>query len=209
MKIIKDCSPYYITFIHEDFDKVIRYGQDLINEKRYVISQDPLIANTKKSFDRYLTEFVLPNYKDRNRLKEINPLSKVINFTTDHILFLHSPPGSKHPIHQDGPNFRPHRFSINYPVIVSDDKCITSWYANSGLSVYQENSRMYNVKNTDELKILQSMTLKPNECILFNSELLHDWDNSSSTNDRYVLVFRDIYSNSLGFEDVRKILFGY
>jgi len=52
------------------------------------------------------------------------------------------------------------------------------------------------------------MTAKPNECILFNTDIWHDFDNSQSTNRRMVLTLRVNNPSTFYFDDAKKALFG-
>ena len=52
------------------------------------------------------------------------------------------------------------------------------------------------------------MTAVQGECILFNTEIFHDFDNSKSKNERMVLTLRDVEPGNVYFEDVKKRLFG-
>ena len=107
------------------------------------------------------------------------------------------------------------RFSINYTIQIADEKCVTSWYSDDDLKHYpidflKGHSREcegFNPKNHTPLK---SMIAKPGECILFNTDLFHDWDNSQSDNYRIILTLR-IKQPCVGqtyFEDAKKIIFG-
>jgi hypothetical protein len=55
---------------------------------------------------------------------------------------------------------------------------------------------------------LKSMVAQSGECILFNTDMFHDWDNSSSKNERMVLTLRlkDYNKPNSSFEDARDIL---
>ena len=54
------------------------------------------------------------------------------------------------------------------------------------------------------------MTAKPGECILFNTDIFHDWDNQLSNNYRVVLTLRikQPLTGKIYFEDAKKIIFG-
>jgi hypothetical protein len=54
---------------------------------------------------------------------------------------------------------------------------------------------------------IKSMVAQQNECILFNTEIYHDWDNSNSSNERVVLTLRSITPGSVYYDDVKQILF--
>ena len=57
---------------------------------------------------------------------------------------------------------------------------------------------------------LKSMTAMPGECILFNTELFHDWNNTASNNHRVILTLRIAhpFRTKTYFEDVKKLILG-
>ena len=54
------------------------------------------------------------------------------------------------------------------------------------------------------------MIAQPNEAILFNTEIFHNWDNSLSNNERVVLTLRPTLSvrREIYFDTMKKIMFG-
>ena len=61
----------------------------------------------------------------------------------------------------------------------------------------------------DKEQPVKQMTAKPNEVLLFNTDLWHNWDNSASDKERVILTLRTKEPANFYFEDARKILFGY
>jgi hypothetical protein len=57
----------------------------------------------------------------------------------------------------------------------------------------------------------KTLIAKPDECMLINTDIFHDWDNSKSSNLRVILTLRLELetTGSVYFEDARKIIFGY
>jgi hypothetical protein len=53
---------------------------------------------------------------------------------------------------------------------------------------------------------VKTMIAQQNECILFNTEIYHDWNNNSS-NERVVLTLRLNSPSSVYYDDVKQILF--
>jgi hypothetical protein len=49
--------------------------------------------------------------------------------------------------------------------------------------------------------------MKSNECMLFNVDQFHDWDNRLSPNRRIVLTLRPVPDGELTFNEAAKILF--
>jgi hypothetical protein len=125
------------------------------------------------------------------------------------VSFFYSPPNLYYRAHKDGLD---HRFSINHTIKVLDNKCVTSWYSDDVGKGY---TRDYVNGESRELKgfvkenhtPIKSMVAQPNECILFNTEIFHDWDNRNSSNERVVLTLRSITPGSVYYDDVKQILF--
>ena len=127
----------------------------------------------------------------------------------ERVFFFHTPPGHDHPAHKDG-NF--YKFGINFTLKVLDDKCITSWYDDSIESLYKvkgtvaEPRTLVGFDKNNHVPI-KTMVAKPNECILFNTDIYHAWDNSNSTNERVILALRCEDPHRIYFDDIKRILF--
>ena len=195
--IIEDCSPYYIRFKHDGIESLVDYCKSCM----------PDIKNVEE-FDHY----PLPVDQAQEVLLR-TPIADLMPLQLKRVSLFISAPGMYYRAHKDGLD---HRFSINYPILVEDDKCLTSWWSNKDLKDYSidllETRRSrecigFNPKNHTPLK---SMTARSGECILFNTEIFHDWDNSLSENYRVVLTLRIQYplTGKTYFEDAKKIIFG-
>jgi hypothetical protein len=199
--IIEDCSPYYIRFSHNGIDKFIKYSLDIFNQQDWSETNSikhPGFSHCKLS----------PNL-GKEFLDRI-PIASQVELTPNRVSFFRSAPGLDYCAHKDGTN---HRFSINYTVKVLDDKCITSWYSDDDCKQYgidTLNGSSRECINFDKNKHvpLKTMVAKPNECILFNTDIWHSWDNTQSLNDRIILTFRALNPENVYFEDVRKVLLG-
>lgn len=199
IKIIEDCSPYYIRFTHDRMTEIIEFC------KTKIIEAD----DKEKTFIHYKFP----------KLDARHILSLIPFFDNSHIsleetrvsLFI-TKPGRYYRAHKDGMF---DRFSLNYTIQILDDQCLTSWYSDNDLKDYPIDNLPNNVSRecTGFVKEnhvpLKSMVAKPNECILFNTDIFHDFDNQQSSNLRVVLTLRaaidirkDIY-----FEDIKKILY--
>lgn len=53
------------------------------------------------------------------------------------------------------------------------------------------------------------MVATQGDVVLFNTELLHDFDNSNSNNDRTILTIRSRLFEKMDFFTARKILFNF
>ena len=203
--IIEDCSPFYIRFTHSGIDDFISYTKNLLGSTHNF----PIWTHLNMSRSN------LPNALS---ILEKTPLSEELSFQKNRVSYFVSGPGFYYRAHKDG--WPGHRYSINYTVSVLDDKCITNWYADEDLDKYQissmgpfggyaKSSREcvgFDKKSHNPIK---SMTAKQGECILFNTDIFHDFDNSQSKNYRVVLTLRNDPPENFYFEDARKALFGY
>jgi hypothetical protein len=146
------------------------------------------------------------------------PLSKDLSLRKDRVSYFVSGPGFYYRAHKDG--WPGDRYSLNYTLSVKDEKCVTNWYNDEDLENYPiQNYGVAggNVKNSrecvgfDKLKHtpIKSMIAKQGECILFNTDIFHDFDNRESENYRVILTLRNDPPDSFYFEDARKVLFGY
>ena len=196
--IIEDCSPYYITF---KFDSLI----DIINYVSNCTSTGP-----KYMYNRYyhtnLNEF------DAKKLISMLPMAKDINFKTDRCAIFETGPGGGCGIHKDG---KDHRVSFNIPLEIFDDRCITNWYDDNQFidMPYQGNLNYTrnvspNISDLHKFTAIKSMVAKPNEMILFNTDIFHSWDNTKSDKSRRILTLRAKNYSTFYFDDAKKILFG-
>jgi hypothetical protein len=199
-EIIEDCSPYYIRFTHEGIDDVINYSNECV----------PDLQNLN-----LFSHHVLSELKALHILS-LTPISDKIPLRKDRVSLFISKPGLYYRAHKDGLN---NRFSINYISRALDDKCSTNWYSDEDLKDYSVDT--LNIPNKASRECIgfvkenhipiKSFVAKQNECVLFNTEIFHDWDNRASTNERIVLTLRIIeeLKPQTYFEDARKILFNY
>jgi hypothetical protein len=198
--IIEDCSPYYIRFTHDGIDEVIEYLRSVYESTNFSQSST---QNVNFLHCRLSTE-------DGIRVLEKIPLSNDMNFLKQRVSFFVSKPGLYYRAHKDGSD---HRFSLNYTIKIHDEKCVTSWYSDQDLADYNIDTLLHKTSREcigfDRTKHtpLKSMIAKPNECILFNTEIFHDWDNTLSNNERIVLTLRHENTGSVYFDDAKKILF--
>lgn len=197
--IIEDCSPYYIRFTYDGMMEFINYANELYSNFAWEKSS-PSFNNLRLS----------PELSKELSKKTLLPITSSLRM--EKASFFYTPPGHSHPAHKDGSTYR---FGINFILKVLDDKCITSWYDESLGSLYE-------VKGTaDEPRTLvgfdknihtplKTMVAKPNECVLFNTDIYHAWDNSESLNERVILAFRCADPHNIQFDKVKQsLLKGY
>jgi hypothetical protein len=198
-RIIEDCSPYYVRFTYDGIDEFIRYATEVYDSNNYT------------AYTGYILKFAhcrLDSTLGRQVLAKI-PLSSEIQFNDKRVSFFKSCPGLYYRAHKDGLD---HRFSINYTIKILDDKCVTSWYSDDAQKGYQLdylNGRSRELVGfvKDNHTPVKTMIASPNECILFNTDIYHDWDNSNSFNERIVLTLRTTTPGSIYFDDIKQILY--
>ena len=194
--IIEDCSPYYIRFTYNDIVNVINACKGIAESTVYT---KPF---THHRFDKNIGEEII----------KLLPMSNQLKFIKERVSLFVTQPGFYYREHKDGLN---HRCSINYTVKILDDKCLTSWYSDNDLKEYEIDNLASKTSREaigfDKAKHvpLKSMIAVQNECILFNTDIYHDFDNSKSQNERIVLTLRLENPGDMYFDNVRKILFNY
>jgi hypothetical protein len=199
--IIEDCSPFYIRFTYEGIEDFIKFAKKSLGD----------VANNHVGWRSF--NMARYNKNISQTILEKTPVSKDLILQQNRVNYFMSGPGLYYKAHKDG--FPGDRYSINYPIIVEDDKCITSWYSDEDLAEYKidnlpsKNSRECAGFNKSKHIPIKTMVAKTGECILFNTEIFHDWDNSRSTNIRVMLTLRNSPPENFYFEDARKALFGY
>lgn len=192
--ILEDCSPYYIRFTHDDIEDVFSFVRGCIpNTKNF-----PIYKNYRLSLN------------DSKKLNSKLPFANQLDLMIYRMSLFISKPGLYYRAHKDGLD---HRFSINYTIKILDDKCVTSWYSDEDLKDYKIDNLVsrtsrecigFNKRNHTPIK---TMVAKQGECILFNTEIFHDWDNTQSENERIVLTLRANNPGQIYFNDAKKILF--
>lgn len=193
-KIIEDCSPYYIRFTHPGIENVISICKKQAAQTEYT-----------KGF----THQQLPLPIGMHILSFI-PMSKQLHFLKPRVSLFATQPGHYYRAHKDGLNFH---IGINYTVNVLDNNCIVNWYSDEDLKDYpidnlaSKRSREADGFDRKKHTPLKSTVFVEGECILFNTEIFHDVDNTASEYQRVILTLRLAYPEDVFFEDVKKILF--
>lgn len=194
--IIEDCSPYYIRFTHSGIEKIVEYFNHNSNDYYNYLG--------KKSFVHYKLDSA-----NSDAVLKLIPFD--LDFTRERVSLFVTKPNSTYNAHKDGLAVR---CGINYGIVMQDDLCVTNWYSDQDLSGYDIHTlggvsrEITNFDRTKHIPI-KSMTARQGECVLFNTEIYHDWDNSRSSNIRVNLTLRFNQPHRVYFEDIRKQLFGY
>jgi hypothetical protein len=205
--IIEDCSPYFIRFTYDGLDTFNSYVLNLYDKQVWPDNSTPHAPGfAHHKFDPTIGREILDQ----------SVISEEIIFNQHRVSVFKSSPGTYYRAHKDGAD---HRVSINYTLRILDDKCVTSWYDDGDLAQYDEEKIVLKKLNNKIMARecvgfvkknhtpLKSMVAKVNECILFNTDIFHDWDNTESLNDRLILTLRSPNPGSLYFDDVKKLLF--
>ena len=193
-QVIEDCSPYYIRFTHDKIENVT----NACKQAWYIDTGESFIHH------RFTERFA------RQLMLDI-PMSSVIEFNMSRVSLFVTQPGYAYRAHKDGLACK---FSLNYSISVLDDTCVTSWYSDQELAQYPIDKEFANSRECDGFVNnkhipLKTMIVKQNECILFNTDIFHSFDNCKSVNTRVILTLRDnISQDRLTFDDVKILLFG-
>jgi hypothetical protein len=194
--IIEDCSPYYIRFTFPGLSDIIKY----------VKSQKP--ANSVDQSNYFHNNF---DPEIGTTILKMLPMYNQFEWQTQRVAIFSTLPHKAVSIHKDGTATR---ISFNIPITVLDDKCITSWYADDSLKDYPiigkpyTRSVFWDKSKYDSIPTLKQMTAKPNEMILFNTDIFHSWDNRLSDNIREVLTLRVENPHLMYFDQAKQTIFG-
>lgn len=193
--IIEDCSPYYIRFTHENIQEII----DICKQE---LAKIKLVKNfTNYPFDKELSEKIL----------NLVPMSYQYSLKKYRVSLFISNPGLYYRAHKDGAD---NRISFNYTVQILDNDCVTNWYSDEDLNEYTIEGLNWTSQSREAVGFdktkhtpIKSMIAQPNECILFNTDIFHDFDNRQSKNVRAILTLRIENQGNYYFDDVKKTLF--
>lgn len=190
MEIIEDCSPYFIRFTYEGASKVLDLCRTLLRPN----SQEPFL------------HYRYPSGIGWNILSKV-PLARELNLNPSRVSLFITQPGTYYRAHKDGLHIK---WGMNFNVSIRDEECVTSWYSDEDLAMYPidnlptKSSREcegFEKRNHNPLK---TMVAKEGECVLFNTDIFHDFDNRTSQHERVLLTLRD--SGQRSFEEVRLML---
>lgn len=203
--IIEDCSPYYIRFTWPGLTNLVDY-----------VKQASKLNCETFNFNGY--DHINFGHNEAVEIIKQLPMRSKIKLMSRRVTLFSTHPGGRSSVHKDSTD---HRFSINIPIEVHDAECITSWWLDKSLVNYDQN--LLTRENVDNKVMVTSrritsnglplpvpdktMIAVPNECILFNTDIFHDWNNSKSANRRTVLTFRAVNPGEIYFDDAKKILF--
>lgn len=200
--ILEDQSPYYVRFTHSGADDIVSYCK---NFKHLWDISRPLEGFTHHAF---------PSYIGRKILEKV-PCQHALELNEDRVSLFITRPGMYYVPHKDSSSLRA---GINYIIQVKDHQSTTSWYSDEQLASWPIDQEMYqnhisrenkefSYQDKQKLTPLHSTVFKQGECVLFNTDIFHDFDNTHSTETRVILTIRSKVSNTLVFDDWKNILF--
>jgi hypothetical protein len=194
--IIEDCSPYYIRFSHENISNIIDIS---------------LEESLKETFTKNFTHHKF-SLDVSEKILNLCPITKKIPLKKTRVSLFVTKPGYYYRAHKDGVD---NKISFNYTIKILDNKCVTSWYDDEQLKNYEIVGLDWKNKSREVSGFVKenhipkkTMVALQGECILFNTDIYHDFDNRCSKNERIVLTLRPTFSESISFEDAKRILFG-
>jgi hypothetical protein len=200
--IIEDASPYYIRFTFDRLNDIIKYLGDtmLTQGAGAYANQGPAAQGYQhKNFNNAIAETII----------SMLPMSNDFTFNNKRVAVFDTRPHGGCGIHKDGYDCK---ISFNIPLEIADDLCVTNWYSQDLLeglqvdSVYTRN--VYeDFRTMQKFPAVKTMTARPNEMLLFNTDIFHSWDNTASANSRKILTLRILNPDNLMFEDVRQKMF--
>jgi len=188
MKILYENSPFFIRYTHPSLNKIKLVIRDLEFE-----------INKKKS--DYYHRIFSPEI-GRIIIKML-PL-EMFEIKDYRVAAFDTPPYGGCGIHKDGAS---DKFSINIPIEVNDNRCVTKWYPDT---IYDGDITMLkslpysrniysDYKTTNKFTHNNEMIAQEDEIILFNTEIFHSWYNNSPFT-RKMLTLRTVDCHELTFE---------
>ena len=203
--ILEDCSPYYIRFTYPGIETVIEQCSDQHFDYQKILDA----GRSNIHVGDFVHHKLQPDHG--RKILESVPMNQIIPMNDERVSLFVSRRGCVYRPHKDGLNVR---CGINYNVRILVDKCVTGWYDEKELSEYSIDtlggrSREAQGFVRSKHSPIKTMIAKQGECVLFNTDIYHDWNNSQSTNIRVLLTLRFKAQGRVYFSDARQALFGY
>ena len=192
MVIIEDASPYFIKFKHSGYDNIV---SECLKFKS---------AFDKKGF----THYRLPIANAEKILPWV-PKYQELDLQLSRFSLFISPPGFYYSAHKDSLQ---NNVGLNFAVQIENEICETHWYDNTEFDEYYIDTRggitrdVINFKRENHIP-KKTMIFKMGEAVIFNTDIYHDFDNSTSDKTRVILTLRSNNPHLWKFEDYKKILF--
>lgn len=204
--ILEDCSPYYIRFTYTGIESVIEQCSEKHYDYNSILARD---ADNPNRANTHFKHFKLPVDTGKKILESV-PMTDVLSIDEKRVSLFVSRGGCIYRPHKDGLNIR---CGINYNVHIIDDLCVTGWYDEAEMTQYEVDTLEGRSREAHGFvrslhKPIKTMIAKQGECVLFNTDIYHDWHNGRSKNVRVLLTLRFNQPQNLYFDDVKRILFG-
>lgn len=193
--IIEDQSPYFIKFFIKDYESKISQFNSILPE--YLFSDE--ITNN----ENYIIYDL--NNNEREIFFKLFSCENIIKWN-DMIRIVSVKKGFTGPLHKDGTYNTPIS-NLNIGLSIKDKFCKTYWFNDTNILSRRRKLMLDNKQITARIsnanwKILEpdaTTVLHQNELIVFNADIFHTWDNSSSEHARVTLKLRphgavDFYS---------------
>ena len=199
--ILEDHSPYYVTFTYPGFADVVDYCRNF----KHHWATEKVTAN--------FTHWALPRGIGQSVLKKTQLPD--LGYLEDRVSLFITKPGAYYRPHKYAGD---HRISINYPIQILDQNCPTQWYSDEQLDAWPIDQEMAELKisresanfyenDKDKLTPLKSVCFQEGSCILFNTDIFHDFDNRQSEHVRVMLTIRLQNTGEMYFDHLKEILF--
>jgi hypothetical protein len=192
-EIVEDSSPFYARIKHSGIEQIIQKSLSFINETVFV-----------KDFTHH--RFSLEQGKE---ILSLIPFSSMIKLNPYRVSLFITKPGVYYRAHKDGLDIK---FGINYGIKILDQQCITSWYSDEDLKKYTIDNLASNTSRecADFIKSdhipLKTFVMQQSDCVLINTDIFHDFDNTYSSNERIILTLRPMSIENRSFDEIKKII---
>jgi hypothetical protein len=198
MKITADEAPYYIEFEDDSIQQV----KSLLNEQlvgKFFVPYNragstvlPIRRIADIHLDRPETFHVLSyEVPIAKKILALIPVARILTLNPFRVSVFVAPPGFHYRPHKDGLDLQ---FGVNYPLVIEDERCITSWFAEKTfagqrLDFMNNSSREVTTYDSKLHHPVKSFTMNPDRAVLFNVGEFHEFVNDSP-NHRIILTLR-------------------
>jgi hypothetical protein len=195
MKIVSTKFPYYCIIEHSEQKTIVEYARQILIEEKF-----EFVRGTQHFRHQRI------NKHDCELLLKLSPFRYVTQGLKAYASIFSTAPGHYYRAHKDGQTIRA---ALNYIIDCRDQFCITSWYDNNVEESYKLNdlngvSRELENFQKQHHQPATSTVFEQDQCILFNTDIYHDFDNTQSSNYRHVLTIRFSQPDDLYWQDIVK-----
>jgi hypothetical protein len=197
--LIEDCSPFYVRFTFTGIETFIDHMKSL----------SPDCFNRKRNTGYIHSDVKVTEVE--TILKKLS-LSDKFEFVKNRVAIFDTLPYGGCGIHKDGRN---RKVSLNIPIEIHDDLCVTKWYDDSLFEGMKVTGLPYsrhvfpifpNIIEMQKIPHSKEMIAKIGEAVIFNTDIYHSFDNTKSSNWRRILTLR-LVDDNISFQQAKEILF--